>query len=732
MPSFVQNLLLLLVLVACCGFAHASSNGPAEAPMCPQLYLAGDQPSDGPTDGPVVLTADHVELEKDGLSKLLGSVLLKQGGKEFSSQALSYDDRKQLVRVRADSLFRTREMVIESHQADFDLNAQSGAFSGTRFTLPVRAARGSADRIMLFKTGTAQIDNASYTTCSPNSNAWYVKAKSIHFDYSQGVGTASNARLVLDGVPVFYSPYFRFPLDSNRHTGLLFPTIGQSINNGLDMRIPLYLNLAPNYDATFTPRYMSKRGIQTDTAARYLFARNEGDLDFQYLNNDLSTGLTRRLIEYNHQGLINSRLATLVHFADVSDPNYYSDFGGNNLDASTLTYLDRSASLTYQAPTVYVITGMLQNYQTLSTTILSADQPYRRLPQLRIDATSPGSLYDTRLGFTGEYNNFVRPDSVDGQRVNLQPYLRYARDDISWFSASQLDFRYTGYQLTNTAAGQPTRPSLALPVYSASGGLRFDRLTGGGSLQTLEPQIGYLYVPYRNQDALPVFDSGEADFDSTQLFSRNRFYGGDRIADANQATLALTSRLMNPETGTIWLSGSLGQIYRFTAPRVNLPGETAPGNGAADFVGTLDYRISRHWATSSDLQWSPVSRNFNRSELALHYQGDERQRLDLAYHYRRGLLEQTDAIVSTPVYGPWRVAARWRYSLADNQTVDTLAGVEYDTCCWSLRTSYRRFIANINGQRDSGIYLQLELKGLSRIGTGFEGLLPAEQGFLTQ
>ncbi|MGH8505968.1 MAG: LPS-assembly protein LptD [Stenotrophobium sp.] len=728
MPSTIQRTLLLLALALCCDLACASSasNGAPEPAMCPQLYLPGDQPADGPDTGPVVLTADHVELEKDGLSKLLGSALLKQGGKEFSANALTYDDKQRLIKINTESLFRTHELVIRSQQADFDLNAESGAFSNTQFTLPVRAGRGSADQIKLFKSGTADIQNANYTTCAPGSDAWYVKAGKIHFDYASGVGTATNARLLLDNVPVFYMPYFRFPLDNLRHTGLLFPTLGQSVNNGLDLRIPLYLNLAPNYDATLTPRYMSKRGIQLGTAFRYLFTHNEGDLDFQYLKHDQSTGITRRLFSYNHEGLINHRLAAKISFTDVSDPDYFNDFSSTNLDASTLSYLDRSASLTYQAPTVYSITGLLQDYQTLSTTILSADQPYRRLPQIRFVALSPQSLYNTHAGFTGEYDNFVRPNSVDGQRIDLDPYLRFARDDINWFSSSQLDFRYTGYQLSDAAPGQSKRPSRALPEFSASGGLRFDRMTDSGNLQTLEPQIGYLYVPYRDQSSLPVFDSGLADFDNTQLFERNRYYGGDRISDANHATFALGSRLMNPETGTVWLSSSLGEIYRFSAPRVTLPGEPAPSNGATDFVGTLDYVISRHWATSSDLQWSPETHDFSRTEFALHYLDGER-RADLAYHYRRGLLEQTDFIASTPIYGAWKLAGRWRYSLANNQTVDTLAGVEYDTCCWALRTSYRRYIANASGKRDSGIYMQLELKGLSRIGTGFEGLLPPEQ-----
>lgn len=708
----------------------AKHSDPRSAAMCTQLPLAANLPTlvEGPKDGPVHLSADDVSLDKDGVSTLLGKVRVVQGGQEFSSEALNYNDASRTVQVRAESLFRSKLLNIKSQAADFDLNTQTGAFHDTFFTLPSRAARGTADEIQLAQEGTAQIHRLRYTTCGPESNAWYLIAGDVHLDYNNGMGTAKNAVLELGGIPLFYSPYFRFPIDNERHTGLLFPTLGITENNGFDARVPLYLNLAPNIDDTITPRYLSKRGTQIGNSFRYLFEQSEGKIDFEYLREDRTTQTRRSFFELQHDSLLTRRLALDVHVADVSDDEYFEDFGGTRLDASALTYLDRSARLTYQAPASYTVNAIVQDYQTIDNTILPADEPYRRIPEIRLDALTPNSFYNTRAGLGAEYDFFTRPNSVDGQRLDLQPFLRLEKDNVAWYSSSQIDARYTLYELSNTAPGQPSSQQRYVPTFSSEGGLRFERITDNGSVQTLEPRLMYLYTPYRDQTKIPTFDSGEPDFDITELFSRNRYSGIDRISDANQAAFAVTSRVLDPTTGQVRLTATLGQIYRFTNPEVTLPGFSSPGSGATDFISTLDYRLSSHFAASSLLQWAPGDHQFNRANFAIRYREDETgatgKRLDVIYRYRRGVLQQSDVVAALPLFEGWRVAGRWRYSIEDHRTLDVLGGLEYETCCWAVRTSYRRYIASTSGRFDNGVYIQLELKGLSRLGTGFTSLLP--------
>ncbi len=710
---------LIPPLVAAC--LLASPVAFAEVGTCVQLTEPLPKLDFSP-DPRLILDADRADLLSGGLSSLAGSVRLRYGDKEFTADQLDFDKEAGKISIDADSNFRNEELLIRSKSAEFDLNTESGLFNDTDFILTERAARGSSQRVTLQPDATVKLNHVSYTSCAPQSDAWYLEASEIRLDTDEGLGTAKHARLRFMGVPVLYAPWFQFPIDDRRRTGLLFPTIGETDKTGWDFRIPLYLNLAPNYDATITPRYMSDRGVQVDTQTQYLLSRAEGSLGYEYLGNDRETDERRTFTEFSHRGVFNPRLGVDMHYAEVSDPEYFEDLGGS-VDLSSITHLERSARFTYAAPAAYTVQALFQDYQTIASNLAPIDDPYRRLPQVRIDAITRNSLWDTRLGADAEYVNFVRDDSVEGQRVDMHPYLRWEKDRVAWFAKSQLDFRYTAYELTNTAADSSSNQDRSLPQFSAEYGLRFERIDPSGALQTLEPRLYYLYVPYEDQDSLPVFDSGEPDFDFTQLFSRNRFSGEDRISDANQFAVALTGRQLDANSGNVRASASFGQLFRFEAPEVRLPDEAAPPRGATDFIGSMNVQIYDNWTALVDTQWSPKSSDFTRTAAGLRYRSDRRW-IEVAYRYRQDLLEQTDVIVSTPIYGGLSLLGRWRYSIADDNTLDSVASLEYETCCWAVRTSYRRYVADTRGDFNSGIYLQLELKGLARIGSGMTNLFP--------
>ncbi len=692
---------------------------------CSQPQYATEEPLTLVLDDKVELTADQIDLDKAGLSTLAGAVKLRQGEKEFSAEALDYDDQTRRVTVKSESLFRNPQLIIKSQQAEFDLDMESGSFLGADFVLPSRAARGTSDRITVFQSGHADFKVTSYTTCSPDSDAWYLTASDIRLDHDEGLGTARNAVLSLAKVPVLYLPYFQFPIDDRRRSGLLFPTVGESSKTGFDMRWPVYLNLAPNYDATITPRLMTDRGLQFGSDFRYLLGRGEGHAKYEYLD-DREFGQDRSYVQLEHDGLLNQRLGLEIDYNEVSDREYFEDLGGT-FELSSITHIERSARLTYQAPAAYTVQALVQNFQPIASQLQSLDDPYKRLPQIRLDALTKNALYDTRAGFAGEFVNFAREASVEGMRVDLQPYLRYLHEQQAWYFTSQADLHYTAYNLKDNEAGQPQKPERTLPVLSAEGGLRFERITGSGAIQTLEPRGFALYVPYENQDELPLFDTGEPDFDFVQLFARNRYSGNDRISDAQHVAGALTTRMIDPDTGLARWSASFGQLYRLDQPQVELPDEPAPQSGATEFIAQIEYQIAPRWLGLIATQWSPRESQFDRSNFTLRYSDPERgQRFDIAYRYRRDILEQADVSLSLPVTGSWRIAARSRYSLADNQSLESLAGVEYETCCWAVRGSWRRYIASTDGDYNSGVYFQLELKGLTRIGSGFSNLLPTE------
>ncbi|MDB5972412.1 MAG: lptD [Hydrocarboniphaga sp.] len=692
-------------------------------------------------DEKVFVDADSATMTRDGLSQLMGSVKVRQGDKEFVGENLDYDDSQRLITVDTESVFSNPNLIIKSQTSSFNLNDSSGVFNKADFVLPVRGARGTSDQINVATSGQAQLKHTVYTTCAPGSNAWYLEASDIKLDQDEGLGTARNARLRFGGVPVLYMPWFQFPINDQRRTGLLFPTVGDTSKTGFDARWPVYLNLADNYDATITPRLMTKRGLQIGTSGRYLLENGEGSASYDYLDDDKTYGASRSLARFDHANLFTPDLGLEATYAKASDSQYFEDLGGT-FASSSITYLERSARLTYQSPASFRLTTLVQTFQTIDTGLAAVDDPYKRLPQIHFDALTRNAFLDTRAGLNAEYVNFVRDEqivdgqrveSIQGQRFDLQPYLRYQRDLNAWYLTSQFDWHYTGYKLSDTGASlienQPSTPSRSLPIVSAETGLRFDRITGSGAIQTLEPRLFALYVPYQNQDRLPLFDTGEPDFDFTQLFARNRFFGEDRISDAENLTAAVTTRMIDPDSGDTRWSASFGQLYRFEASRVALPGQDAPDSGATDFIGEVSYNFLKNWSAAATGQWSPDKTELERRNVALRYRNSPTgSRFDIAYRDHRGLLEQTDVSFDLPVSDTWRIGARNRYSLRDSKTLETFMGASYETCCWAISAAYRRYIASSDGELNSGVYFQLELKGLSRIGTGFASLLPSDNG----
>lgn len=697
------------------------ASAPAVGAQQACVQLSDGLPAIEPSDDPrLILDADHVDLTAEGGSNLLGHVHLRYGEHEFLSDQMGYDAARQRISVPEGSTFRSPTLTVRSRAAEFDLRNNSGDFDGTDFVLPQRPARGDAEHLTVDADGRATLQSVRYTTCAPLADAWYLEASKITLDHEEGLGTAKHARLRFYGVPVLYAPWFQFPIDDRRRSGLLFPTFGSSDRTGFDFEQPVYLNLAPNYDLTLTPRYMSDRGIQMAASGRYLWDQAQGSLGYEILKDRQLNDDTRNYLHFRHRGLINSRLGLDLRYAEVSDRAYFEDLGSSNIDLSAITHLERSARLTYNVPAAYRVQMLFQDYQPIASNLPAVDDPYRRLPQVRFDSITRNSKWNTRLGFDGEYVNFVRSSSVEGQRIDLHPYARWEKDQIAWFAKSQLDFRYTTYTLENTAPAQPHQQDRALPQISAESGLRFERITANGSLQTMAPQLYYLYVPYRNQDNLPIFDTGAPDFDITQLFSRNRFSGEDRLSDANQIAGAVTLRQLDADSGLVRASATFGQLYRFERPRVQLPGEQTPVRGATDFISAVDYALSEVWRLYADAQWSPQTEEFTRTSAAVRYRSG-RWYAEAAYRFREALLEQTDLTVAAPVTPRLSINSRWRYSLRDNHTLDSFTGLRFETCCWAISGAYRRYVADTQGRFNSGVYLQLELKGLAMLGTALPG-----------
>lgn len=707
-------------------------------------------PAELPQD--VEFEADGVEGSRDGELKLTGKVEIRQGERRIHTRDATYNPQDESFQVDQGVEYNDGQVTVRGEGAHID--RQGGAvFEGAQFELADRNARGSADRIRATTEGTLSLDRVSYTTCPLGNEDWMLTASDIDISQRAGLGVGRGVRLDFKGVPLLYTPFISFPVGNERKSGFLFPTIGTSSRSGYSLEVPWYWNIAENYDATFAPIYFSKRGLKLDSEFRYLNAAGAGQLDVQYLPDDREFGEERSLIHFVDQSDFTQRLRLNIDAANASDDEWFEDFGLGP-EGTSVTYLNRSASLTYLDDRWLAILHA-QNFQTIDFAtenrmpIAPANRPYTMLPQLAVRANFPDQPFGLTYGTDFELANFEH--NVEGLntgwRADLAPEIRMPLRGAGVYIEPSASWRYTRYKLSEDGAGLDDGEDTftrSAPVLSVDGGMVFERLFGSRKqrLSSIEPRFMYLYVPYRNQDDLPVFDTELADLNLVQLFRTNRYVGADRLGDANQLAIGFTSRWLDANTGEQYIAATVGQAYYFDRPRVTLPGETLDDTESSDIIAEVDLRAYGNWNIRGGIQWDPGETRSERGQLQLQYRPEYDRVMNLGYRFRRDRLEQVDGSVAWPISKQWSVYARMVYSLEDdaiddsapvdptlppgdtvarrNETgvIDQFAGLEYRSCCWRFRVVARRYVSDRTGDLDTSVLFQLELNGLSNVGVG--------------
>jgi LPS-assembly protein len=645
--------------------------------------------------GDGTLTAQEATVEQDGAVDLLGRVELKNP-----------------------------EVLVYGEDARYDPDAERLSFAEAGFDIPARPARGSAQQVEVTSDSRISLLSMLFTTCPPENVAWEISAKSAELDVNGGVGTARGVKLDFKGVPVLYVPYFSFPINAERKSGLLTPDIGSRDQTGLDIVVPYYLNLAPNYDLTLAPRYMSDRGTQLRSDFRYLLPNSRGEFGFEYLPEDDETQTTRRYANLQHESLFGLRdqFEVVSGFQEVSDDSYFEDLG-TSLAVTSQTHLNRFLDLTLFAPNWSLLTRF-QNYQTIDPEITEVDDPYERLPQVLFGGTWRGRLlvFDSDT----ELVNFDRNVGTTGWRLDStqELSLRFARAGM--FLTPAVALRQTNYWLDNPAPGEDDLLRRGLPIGSLDMGMTFERNTEGGRrnwVQTLEPRLLYVRVPYEDQSALPVFDTIVPDFNLVQLFRKYQFVGPDRVADTNQISFGVTTRLIEAANGRERLTASLGQT-RYQDPRlVTLPDAAPTDTDASDYVAEVGIGVRDAWVLDIGYQWNSETSTTARTETRVEFRPQDDRLFGFGYRYRRDALEQGDVSLVWPIAERWRIIGRYSYSFLDKERLEDFVGWEYEACCWRLRMVNRNYVSRRTGESDNSISIQLELKGLSQRVTSPDELL---------
>ena len=677
---------------------------------------------------PVVAEATRAAIVRDGVSQLEGDVWLQQGDDFLSTEALEFDEDTGIVRTLAPARFGSRQLMVDAEAATYDTSLGEGVFEGVAFFMPERGGRGEAEQLARTGESTAVLEGVMFTTCPPDDEDWTLRASSLDLDQESGMGVGRNVRIAFMGVPFFYTPWISFPIDDRRKTGFLFPEFGDSSRTGAWLRTPYYINLAPNYDATLTPYYMADRGTMLESEFRYLFGWGAGELEADYLGTDRRTDTDRHYYQLRHLSRLPADWRMQVDYRQVSDEEYFQDFSGDG-GATLVSHLAQQFLLGRSA-LEYGAQMQLLRYQTVDPTIPEANRPYEKWPD--IDYYYAPLPFGDRLWVEveGESVNFQRDDRVSGWRHHAVPALSVDLGDAGLRLTPRLAWWQTEYDLEQPDS-TALKPGRGVPVGSLDLLARFARPLASGGQQTLEPRLFYLNVPYREQDDIPLFDTRETSDTLASLFQENRFTGPDRIGDTERVTFGLETSLLAP-TGQEWFSAAIARAWYLEDRRVQMPGVTEPDTRpASNIYGRLEYVPAAGHDVRLDLSWNPDEDRTDFGSLQYQYRPAERSVLNVAYRYRRfpgsGAialpLKQADISFAAPIGGAFRVFGRAVYSLEDERSQETLAGFEYENCCWVFRTFSRRFIFNRDGDFDRSIWFQLELKGLASVGRRIDEFL---------
>ncbi|WP_146910433.1 LPS assembly protein LptD [Arenimonas daejeonensis] len=670
------------------------------------------------------ISAERLDVSREKVTVLTGKVELQRGEQWLGTDQLTYEHEAETFVTEGPVKYQDRGLRFLAEKAEGDQKADVVRLDKVQYQFNENVGNGAAESITL-QGDLGRMEQGTYSTCPPGQRQWEFSASRIDVDQEEAMGTARNATLRLGGVPVLWLPYIRFPTDDRRRTGLLAPKLGYDDRNGIEYEQPIYLNLAPNYDATLTPHVLGQRGLMLGSEFRYLSQRHRGVIDGTWLPDDDITGYDRGLGSWRHLTKLGPHWNATANLNHVSDVDYFEDFG-ESLDSTTITTITSRAGL-YGRGLGWNAGLWAQSWQIASPSLRPGEEPYRRLPTAEVTWNRPFANW-FELGLRAEATRFQHETLAGGERMDVKPYLRLPFGGASWFLTPEFAWRYTTYQLDDSlvpANGDDT-PSRSVPIMSLDAGAVFERdfeWQGGDYLQTLEPRLFYLHVPYRDQDDLPLFDTQPLTFSWPALFRDNRFGGADRQGDADQVTMALTSRILSSQDGRELISASVGRIHYFEPPRVTVPRAPPLSEDGSAWVFEASISPSENWSLGVAQQWDPDTELTALSAVRGQWLFGDGGLVNAAYRYRNDLVEQTDISFVVPIDLRWRLIGRWNYSLRDQATLEALGGIEWKSCCIAVRVMGRRYLAEVDGEANTGIYLELELNGVGSIGRDTDRLL---------
>ena len=696
-----------------------------DPPVClaPATAKIANSITDSPTLNAVYVEADNGSINRQGLSELSGSVIIQRNQQRVNANQATFDNKNNQVKAKGNVLLSSDTTSFQSDSIDYDLVNQRGTIENARYQVKGSHTNGRSSRISQKNKDELELENATYTTCSMLDPSWHISSSNININQATQVGTAANLTLRMGNVPIFYFPWISFPLNNpftgeiQRKSGFLVPEIGVSDQSGYEITIPFYYNIAPNYDATFYITPLSERGVRVNTVARFMTQKSRGELEYSFIPSDnASNDEWRDYFKFSYQRDMGDRRKLTVKAEGVSDDEYLDDLS-DSLSTSSTSALERTIRYDIGSENWDLSLSAL-DYQVLDAN----SQPYAKLPELTFNYQSPHRYNGLNLSLDAQATYFEGSADPTGFRIDvgMKASKRFGHD--AWYFKPSLNYQATHYSLQNNATGNSL--NRGLPTFTLDSGLFFERDINGKLKQTLEPRLFYTYTPYEDQSSIPIFDSARTDFStSNQLFEANRFTGKDRIADANQLTLALTSRIQKKENGDELFKTSIGQIFYFDDRKVTLPGDSVLSDKSSEFAFEVSTKLNEKTRFSTTAFWDPSTSKWASTEARMNYADEKNRILNLNYQHISGEVSEVDTSFALPINKKWGFVGKLDYDLSNSRVLEQLAGIEYKDCCLTSRLVARRYLTTDNTSYDDAVFFEFNLKGLGGISTGVNAIL---------
>ena len=743
-------------------------------------HFTGEVVSGNPNDLPVYIEADQAEITQPRSGIYKGNVDVKQGNRHLQSaevevqQQGSGDNVQRYAFARGGFDYRDNQINLLGDDAKIHLNTKDTDVRNARYQLVDRQGRGSAESVEL-RDDYRVMKNATFTSCLQDDHSWSIYADEMRQHVKEEYAEMWHARFKVQGVPVFYTPYLQLPIGDRRRSGLLIPTLGHGSRDGYFYAQPVYWNIAPNLDATLTPKYMSRRGWQLNSEFRYLTTLGEGQIAGEYLGDDRlkdydSENRKRHLFYWKHNAAFARDWRLDLNYTKVSDKRYFNDFD-SAYGSSTDGYADQTGRIAYYQPN-YNIAMFVKQFQIFDEVVIG---PYRALPQIDFNYYQNG-LFGNKVDFK-LFSQAVRFDNDSAQMptawrfhgepsVNTTLSNRYGSMNLeAKLYATQYQQKKGRSDKAEDVESSVNRilPQLKIDFQSV---LASNQTFISGYTQTLEPRAQYLFRPYKDQSNIGSklnsqylgfgYDSSLLQQDYFSLFNSRRYSGLDRIASANQVTLGGTSRFFD-ENKEERFNIAVGQTYYLEPSRIDENRDNRTEGSSSSWAIEANWKINDLMRWRGGYQYDPQLGQVSLANTGIEYNPTKNNVVQLNYRYaskeyiNQNLtaeanrynqdIKQLGVQVGWELSDHWAIAGRYYQDLALKNPVEQYLGVQYNTCCWSVGVGARRYVTSRQNQKnddsfyDHGVGVTFELRGFSHDHkTGIEnmmkkGKLPYLQAF---